>query len=46
MVSIQPYLIARDCFLGQARVLTSMSKNQKALNIVRRKNIRYKPGSV
>ena len=48
MISIQAYRIAIGCFLGKAQFFTSMSKNQKVLNIARtrRKNISYKSGSL
>ena len=39
--------MAIGCFLGQARFLSSVSKNQKVTNITktRRKNISYESGS-
>ena len=47
MISIQAYRMAIGCFQGKARFLTTMSKNQKVLNIARtRKNITYDSGSV
>ena len=37
MISIQAIRMAIGYFLGKARFLTSISKNQKAFNIARRK---------
>ena len=46
MISIDAYRVAIGYFPGNARFLISISKNEKVLNMARRKNISYESGGI